>query len=705
MPRPQVRSPATARPEDLLDMDGDRLERADADVDCDRRRQTHGDDIDLAQRAMQRGCERAKSSLLDRNIPYKFARTGTIMGQAEHSSDGRFAALFTGWRGVAIALFAIVGALLSLQSNTERLREFGIFGVNANGTFGYASDKIVGQPGWERVTTIAPGGAAAQAGLAPGMRIRFDHRYEAGADFAVGRTARLIAVGVSGEPGSAVRHVTLVAQPRSFAELPLQNQVDDIIYSIGQWLALALAVLVLVRGWGSLTALTLGLGLLGYSHENVVPIWVTQPVATTLLQIANHLVGFSGLGLLVLPAALYAERVRPPSRRWTIALGLIAGLWAGMTLLRLWCDLLDASYPVVGDGAALFWLLLFALNFQGIYWAWHGRRDAIGADRARFGTILVATIAQIFNGLVFVVAGLLEVSDNEASGIAIRIALLLVINLLIPLSLAYAVLRHRVIDVGFAINRTIVYGSVSAILLASFGLIEWGIEHLLPEEWVKASAWLDAGAAVMVYLAFHRVHDAVETRVEDVFFRKWRHNEEALRRFVATATHFDDEAVLAAAFADELSRFAGEGPVALYRRDATSRDNAFIRVAGSWQDSPLDLAGDDAAYALMRAEGRPLDLNETRSNIPGVLALPMLDHGALSGLVLLDHKAGGALFRPDEIALLGRAAHDVGLALAALRAGSVETENRHLRLENQLLKAQMAGPGNVIAPRRKRADA
>ncbi|MDH7975188.1 hypothetical protein QH494_23640 [Sphingomonas sp. AR_OL41] len=627
------------------------------------------------------------------------------MGQTENRSQSGFDALFTGWRGTAIGLFAIVGVLLSLQSNTERLREFGIFGAGANGTLGYASDRIVGQPGWERVTAMTPGGAAAKAGLAPGTRIRFEHLQEATVDLAAGRAVNVFALSVGDERSTAAHKVTLVAQPRYFNELPLQEQVDEIIYSTGKWLALALGVLVLVRGWGSLTALTLGLGLMGYSHENVIPIWVTQPVTTILLQGANHLIGFSGLGLLLLPAALYAERVGRPSRCWTIALGAIGILWAGMILLRLWCDMLDASYPVVGDGAALFWLLLFALNFQGIYWSWRGRRDASGADRARFGTILVATIAQIFNGLFFVTAGLLDIPGNQTNGIVIRVCLLLVVNLLIPLSLAYAVLRHRVIDLGFAINRTIVYGSVSAILLASFGLIEWGIEHLLPEEWIKASAWIDAGAAVMVYLAFHRVHDAVENRVEDVFFRKWRHNEEALRRFVATATHFDDEVTLASAFADELSRFAGEGPVALYRRDASSRDNAFIRVAGSWGNSPLNLPRDDAAYALMRAENRPLDMSETRSDIPGVLALPMLDHGALAGLVLMDLKAGGALFRPDEIAVLGRAAHDVGLALAALRAGSVEAESRDLKIENRVLKEQMAGRGNVTGASLKQAEA
>jgi len=54
------------------------------------------------------------------------------------------------------------------------------------------------------------------------------------------------------------------------------------------------------------------------------------------------------------------------------------------------------------------------------------------------------------------------------------------------------------------------------------------------------------------------------------------------------------------------------------------------------------------------------------------LALPMLDQGNLTGLALLERKADGAAYRPDEVALLGWAAHQVGLDLQALHARELE---------------------------------
>ena len=57
---------------------------------------------------------------------------------------------------------------------------------------------------------------------------------------------------------------------------------------------------------------------------------------------------------------------------------------------------------------------------------------------------------------------------------------------------AYAVLRHRVIDLGFAVNRTLIYGTLSAILLADAGsersISGWLLLFQLPDESQKVSS-------------------------------------------------------------------------------------------------------------------------------------------------------------------------------------------------------------------------
>ena len=314
--------------------------------------------------------------------------------------------------------------------------------------------------------------------------------------------------------------------------------------------------------------------------------------------------------------------------------------------------------------------------------------DADPAERNRFAAVLIAfAVAVIAQALVLIGPGGLDLG-GRGSFMLFNIAVTLMMTVIFPLIMAYAVLRQRVIDISFAINRTVVFGTVSVLLLGTFGLIEWGIEHLLPEEWVKASVWLDAGAAVGVYLMFHRVHDWVEHRVERVFFHQWQANEDALRAFVAIAPHYEDAGALARGFAEELARFGGGARVAFYRR----QDGALDRVAGNWDQAPRHFREDDRAFATLRATRRPLDLTETETSLPGALALPIIDHGALTGLVLIDAKGNGGLYRPDEIALLGWATHEVGLAMAALHVGLVESELR-------LAKAQLARLTGLIGDR------
>jgi hypothetical protein len=52
----------------------------------------------------------------------------------------------------------------------------------------------------------------------------------------------------------------------------------------------------------------------------------------------------------------------------------------------------------------------------------------------------------------------------------------------------------------------------------------------------------------------------------------------------------------------------------------------------------------------------------------------MLDQGALAGFVLVGGKPDDADYRPDEVELLGWAAHQVGLDLQALHARDLEAQ-------------------------------
>ena len=296
--------------------------------------------------------------------------------------------------------------------------------------------------------------------------------------------------------------------------------------------------------------------------------------------------------------------------------------------------------------------------------------DPAGRNRIK---IVLSAFGCLFLGIVAAFTlRLLDVAEDAVPWIVLA-ALTMALGLL-----AYAVLNKRLFDFGFAINRTLVFGGVTFTLLASFGLLEWSVEHLIPEAWHEGGPYISAAIAVGLFLTFHRVRDWIERHIERLFFSSWHRAEAALRRFVESAGHFDRLPKLCSSFVKALTSYAQGAEAALYLRQ---RDDAYRLEAGRLAGAKRAYADDDPVFALMRGERRPIDLSHLDGTIPGVLALPMLDQGALTGFVLLGAKHGGADYRPDEVENLGWATHQVGLDLRALHARQLEEQNSRLSAE------------------------
>jgi hypothetical protein len=235
--------------------------------------------------------------------------------------------------------------------------------------------------------------------------------------------------------------------------------------------------------------------------------------------------------------------------------------------------------------------------------------------------------------------------------------------------LAYAVLKQRLVDLDFAINRTLVYGAAAFTLLVTFGLVEYIAKSMIPVAWPTAGPFISAGIAVLLFLMFHRLHHWFEHHIERLFFSSWQRAEAALKRFVLSAGHYEQVRALCQDFTGELERFSGGAAAALYLR---GDGGGFELQAGELEGAARSYAEDGRGFALMRNERKPIDLTRADHPLPGALALPMLDQGRLLGFALIGAKPDGAHYRPDEIENLNWAVHQVGLDLRALHARLLE---------------------------------
>ena len=331
-----------------------------------------------------------------------------------------------------------------------------------------------------------------------------------------------------------------------------------------------------------------------------------------------------GLAVLLFPDG------RLPSRRWR---PVLVGLLAGMALLVVAGTLTPGRYDepfaavsnpfgVPGTRAAMDavdmagWLLVFAGLMAGAVGLIVRLRRATAVVRQQLKLVLAV-------GSVAATVTALDMSTWliwPHGGLPARMAVLGFTFAAFPLAAGFAILRRGLYGIDAVINRTLVYGTVTAVLAAAFA----ATVVLLGTALGRGSAWTTAAATLVVAIAFRpvrgRVQDAVDRR-----FNRARYD--ALHRMTG--------------FLDDLraGRAAPEGVEALLRElvsDPTLELCFFLPESQLYVDAhgmPVVDAPDDPRERVpIERGGQPLGqvLHSTTSRGHPVLLRQLVEAGGLA---------------------------------------------------------------------------
>ncbi len=267
---------------------------------------------------------------------------------------------------------------------------------------------------------------------------------------------------------------------------------------------------------------------------------------------------YVGLALLgqVLPlsvalwAALAASFARPLSPARRIALGL--------------CYAFVALAIVTGDGTpdravgiaplvALTTLWFDPTRFIGVIWTVPAIAGALMAIVSSAFTIAAARGIDRQRA-VWLLAPLAAFGILAASSVALHVlnyAGILVVGrvysivaIVTPLVLTYVALNRRLIDIGFVLNRTVVFALVSSIVIGAFVLVEWAAGAWLVSASHTTSVVVGMVVALALGLSLRYIHGYVDRVVDNVLFRKRHDDEAALRRFAHESSYITDAATL-----------------------------------------------------------------------------------------------------------------------------------------------------------------
>ena len=249
-------------------------------------------------------------------------------------------------------------------------------------------------------------------------------------------------------------------------------------------------------------------------------------------------------------------------------------------------------------------------------------------------------------------------------------------SLAMYVGLSYAILRHRVLDMGLALNRSLVFAVVGAVLLGTFQFLNVVTARLLHFDDPAKAGLLSGMLAALVVLAYPKVKPRAEWLIDRLFFRDWVAREADLARFAADARGFTEASSLATALVGAVDRFTVRPGATLYVRTG---DGRFERQQGSTEGAPQTAAPDvldaDEPVAVALRAGRSVSrCEEVHSALPGELAVVLSRPRELDAFVLIGRARDGSVLRSDEVAALRVALQTVGTEWQALRWEALQRE-------------------------------
>lgn len=530
------------------------------------------------------------------------------------------------------------------------------------GDFGFSL-----QPGraGDRITSIAPGSPAAKAGLRPGESIDIQRTLAARVMVVAPRPGDRLIVHLNRPDGPLVALTATASPPAPIGLL--------VIVTLTRFAFLLIAGIVAWRRGNDPAARALALFLAAYGAGigidlHVVPDPNLRFVPFVLVESLFALGAASALAFACSFPPPPPAGVRERLARATPAIGAIGVLLAFAYLF--------SAFIFGNPGIARLLLITYVVWYAAVLLVALGAfiasyRTASGAERVRMWWILM-TFGIGFSGvIVILISSAVGFSQQWAGYFGFT-------TLFIPVGLGYTILRHRILDIGFVVNRAVVYTGVSFVVVGLFITFEWLLGHLV-DRGSSTSVTLQLGGALVLGLSVRYIHNRVDRYVDDVFFRERHAAEAAVRRFAREAPLITTPGELVRKTVEIAQSRMRLSACAFYARQGDSYVAMHSTFAGA-------TAVDENDYAIleMRTWHTAVDPHDRNSALAGELAFPMMVRGELTGFLLCGEKETREAFAPDERDALGVLARDAGIALDSLRVRIVERELTSLAAEADL---------------------
>ena len=231
----------------------------------------------------------------------------------------------------------------------------------------------------------------------------------------------------------------------------------------------------------------------------------------------------------------------------------------------------------------------------------------------------------------------------------------------LPLAMAFAILKYKLLDINVIINRSLVYSILTMVTVGVYILSIEGLKALFSAPSGAGQKWIPAGAAFIAAMAFAPARSRIQVLIDKAFFRRAYDYRRAVLGFTTGAEK-------AHAAPDVLALFSATLDEAL----PVDKVGAFVPAPGAGAPgvalhSGLDYDAVASLLAAPAGSDHPLPPAELR-RLAFETALPLpLGDGNPSGWVFIGPKRSGLKLTDEDGELLRTLTVEMAAALHRIR--------------------------------------
>lgn len=463
------------------------------------------------------------------------------------------------------------------------------------------------------------------------------------------------------------KHTVVVPlQPVGFLSGSAGNRITQLVAYILILVVTALGLLLLWRGQ-TMAALGVALWCFTLPIENLLGSFpIPLPYALIVSRIGTTSSAVLTLvGLYLVAMSLGGYVLKPETRRnitWAFVAVLLA-YTAGVIIFDFQFYYEAAISAEATTFVRVIHLIGFAIPLVMLVAAY---ARASAQNQARIRWVLFSLLGLVATYIL----GILPIIVNmSATVLNITSTLLSAVSFI---GFAYAVLRHQLVSLQLVVNRALVYGLITSLVVGVFAAMLSFLERTTLN--TEGNRFLALLVPLLLGMGLDTLKRRVNEYIGKLFFRHRHRAEAALTQLARTSAFVEDPERLLDHTADEL--YANSRAQSLYIYLTQPGKGATPARRRGLDSFPTALDNDDPALLRLRAGDVEVDLAGCSSRLGRegyVYGLAV--RGEVLGFIVCGARPAEA-YSPEERRLYAQVAQQVGLALHTLR---LQEQQRLLR--------------------------